>query len=154
MIGTTLVTWYLNNADSIPILGFTLDKALICSHYNSNIGLLFSNTLAMAFINPYTDLKYGANSVTMEVSDITGKVSAQGKITRLNSVVQEIKAIPKITIDLKDLEELKDSELKKIDLDHNFFSGNLVSVDFENDEDSDFDLQAFNYANITLNYTN
>ena len=34
-IGTTLVTWYLNNADSIPIIGYVRDKALVCSHYNS-----------------------------------------------------------------------------------------------------------------------
>lgn len=136
-IGTTLVTWYLDNADSIPIIGFVRDKALICSHYNSQVGLLFSNTLAMAYINPKSDLKTGANFVEMSISDIQGGTKTTGTIYKLNSLASQIKLSKDHNLGLDFTKKQEISLKTKIE------SGNFVEAWAETSLESDFELDAF-----------
>ena len=147
-VATTLVTWYLNNADTIPVLGYTRDKALICSRYvGKDKGLLFRNILAMSYIDPSKDLKYGNNPVNMEIADVGGSQKSSGTIHKIESVLTQPK-----TIAIKDF-EIESGLTATLTLPKDFIeSGNFLSVSVDNNFKQNITVDAFFNKQVQIDF--
>ena len=91
----------------------------------------------MAYLNPKTDLKSGANSVEMSIADIQGGSKTTGSIYKLQSAATELRVSESFGLTLngsrRHVQSIADLVL----------SGNFVRARAEADEDSDYELEAF-----------